>query len=375
MLAELASAVRDRRVSPSELVARAYERIERLNPDLGAVIRLRDQEEALAEAASVDRDAPLAGLPLLVKDNEHLAGLPTTYGSLLCRNRPPEERDGYIPGRLRAAGAIPVGKTNVPEFTFDGFTDNLLYGVTRNPWNRDWSPGGSSGGSGAALAAGMVPLATGTDGGGSIRIPATFCGLAGLKPTHGVVAREPIPAWIDLSTYGPLAVSVVDVGLLLGLMAGSAPGDPTALPVPLPAFRGLPSRAFATPRLLDAGPLPSSVAARFDEALRSVERDLGIPVEPLEAGSVLGPIGDPYADWFVTCAFEHLYLLGRDTVRVNLDRFAPSFRSSMEEAMRIPPEDYMGARRRRFDYAKALDLVLDTDAVLLSPTIPIDGWA
>ncbi|MFB3737957.1 MAG: amidase [Candidatus Velamenicoccus archaeovorus] len=376
MLAELAEGVRAGRVDPRDLVASAFERIERHDADLNAVIALRDRDEAIAEAASVDRAAPLAGLPLLVKDNEHLAGFRTTYGSLLCRNRPPEEHDGYIPGKLRAAGAIPVGKTNVPEFTFDGFTDNPLFGPTRNPWNRDRSPGGSSGGSGAALAAGMVPLATGTDGGGSIRIPAAFCGLAGLKPTHGVVARVPIPAWIDLSTYGPLAVTVPDVRLLLGLMAGPAPGDPTALPVPPPAFEGvLPARAFATPRLMDAGPLAPSVAARFDRALASVEADLGIPVEPLEPGAIFAAIGDPYADWFVTCAFEHLHMLGRETVVANLERFGPSFRRTMQDALRIAPATYMAARRRRFDYAGALDRLLGGDAVLLSPTMPIEGWA
>jgi Asp-tRNA(Asn)/Glu-tRNA(Gln) amidotransferase A subunit family amidase len=376
MLAELAAEVREGRIDPRDLVASAFERIERLNGALNAVTALRDRDEAIAEAASVDREEPLAGLPLLVKDNEHLAGIRTTFGSFVCRNRPPEERDGYIPARLRAAGAVPVGKTNVPEFTFDGFTDNPLFGATRSPWNTAWSPGGSSGGSGAALAAGMVPLATGTDGGGSIRIPAAFCGLAGLKPTHGVVARVPIPAWIDLSTYGPLAVTVADVRLLLGLMAGPAPGDPTALPVPLPVFEGLlPARAFATPRLMDAGPLAPDVAALFDRAVASVEGDVGVPVELLEPGALFAPIGDPYADWFVTCAFEHLHLLGRETVVANLGRFGPSFRRSMEDAMRIAPDEYMAARRRRFAFAEALDRLLGDDAVLLAPTIPIDGWA
>ena len=161
-----------------------------------------------------------------------------------------------MPRRLRAAGAIVVGKTNQPEFAFAGFTTNALYGTTTNPWGTDWSPGGSSGGSGAALAAGMAAIATATDGGGSIRIPAAFCGLAGLKPTNGVIGREPIPDWIDLSTFGPFATSIADVRLLLSMEAGPVPGDPSALPVPAPdAELVCPRRVLAVPRFEGTHPL------------------------------------------------------------------------------------------------------------------------
>jgi Asp-tRNA(Asn)/Glu-tRNA(Gln) amidotransferase A subunit family amidase len=121
-----------------------------------------------------------------------------------------------------------VGKTNTPELAFEGYTDNRIFGATRNPWALDFSPGGSSGGSAAALAAGLAPIATATDGGGSIRIPAALCGLAGIKPTNGVIGRRPIPDWIDLSTDGPLAVTVADLALLLQLEAGPVDGDPIA---------------------------------------------------------------------------------------------------------------------------------------------------
>src|SRR6266540_3970054 len=161
---------------------------------------------------------------------EDVEGMPTTFGSLLFKDAPPASADGLVTGRLRAAGAIVVGKTNLPEFAAQGYTTNSLFGVTRNPWALRWSPGGSSGGSGAALAAGMVPLATATDGGGSIRIPAALCGLAGIKPSGGLIGRRPIPDWIDLSTDGPLATSIEDLRLLLALEAGPVVGDPTALP-------------------------------------------------------------------------------------------------------------------------------------------------
>jgi Asp-tRNA(Asn)/Glu-tRNA(Gln) amidotransferase A subunit family amidase len=376
-LRELGAAVRERRVSASELVGMSLERIERLNPPLNAVIGMRP-EEALAEAAALDARiaaggevGPLAGVPFLVKDNERLRGMRTTFGSMLRRNVPPETEDGYVPRRLRAAGAIPVGKTNVPEFTFAGYTVNDLFGATVNPWNQAYSPGGSSGGSAAAVAAGMAPLATATDGGGSIRIPASFCGLAGLKPTNGVIARDPIPAWIDLSTYGPIGVSVHDVRLLLELERGPAPGDPTVLPVPLPLEGSMPSRAIASPRLVPFEPLAPALDALFRSALGRIEAELGIPVEMRD--HVLTS-GDPYEDWFVQCGFEHLHALGRETVLATMDLFSADFREAMEAALRIDPAAYMEARRRRFDHCRELDLLLGEDGVLLTPTMGMEGW-
>ena len=195
-LIELAGAVAERKVSAEELVRISLERIDRLDRSIGAVVRIR--EEAVDEARAVDTSrrhaGALAGLPLLVKDNEDCAGLPTTFGSLLRADASPAERDCETVARLRAAGAIVVGKTNLPEFAFEGFTANRLFGETKNPRAPAWSPGGSSGGSAVALITGMAPLATGTDGGGSIRIPAAFCGLVGLKPTNGLVPRHPTPS-------------------------------------------------------------------------------------------------------------------------------------------------------------------------------------
>src|SRR6266536_5232912 len=291
-LERIGEAVRQRRVSAVELVRQSLERIERLDGELGAVVALR-AERALEEAAALDRRAaggaplgPLAGAPLLVKDIEDVEGMPTTFGSLLFKDAPPASADGLVTGRLRAAGAIVVGKTNLPEFAAQGYTTNSLFGVTRNPWALRWSPGGSSGGSGAALAAGMVPLATATDGGGSIRIPATLCGLAGIKPSGGLIGRRPIPDWIDLSTDGPLATSVEDLRLLLALEAGPVADDPTALPVPPALERGerpaRPGRGLAAPRFVPWGPLPADVAELFDAALLALERDLGLAIEPVE---------------------------------------------------------------------------------------------
>ena len=182
-LTDLAAAVRSDRSSAMELVELSLGRIERLNPPLNAVIRVR--EEAVEDARAMDEriaagedPGALGGLPLLVK-LENVAGMPSTFGSLTFADASPASTDGLVPRRLRAAGAIVVGKTNQPEFAFAGFTTNTLYGTTTNPWGTDWSPGGSSGGSGAALAAGMAAIATATDGGGSIGIPALFAAWPG----------------------------------------------------------------------------------------------------------------------------------------------------------------------------------------------------
>ena len=276
-LHEIAASVRQGQVSAESLVAESLGRIERLDGPINAVVRTRG-DGAFADAAAIDArveagedPGPLAGLPLLVKDNEDAAGLPTTYGSLLREHVDPAGRDCEVVSRFRAAGAIVVGKTNLPEFAFEGFTANRLFGETHDPWALDWSPGGSSGGSGAALAAGMAPLATATDGGGSIRIPAAFCGLVGLKPTGGLIGHDPTPSWIDLSTKGPLAVSVADAALLLEVMRGPIAGAPTAVPAWSPRPDAWPARIVATPRMVDYGPLPASIDALFEEALAGLE--------------------------------------------------------------------------------------------------------
>ena len=377
-LSSLASAVRDGRATAVALTQASLERIERLNPGLNAVIKIR--EEGLDDARAVDSRiaagedvGPLAGLPLLVKDMEDVEGMSSTYGSIVFANADPATSDGLVPRRLRAAGAIVVGKTNQPEFAFAGYTSNSLYGTTTNPWGTGWSPGGSSGGSAAALASGMAAIATATDGGGSIRIPAAFCGLAGLKPTNGVVGREPIPDWIDLSTCGPFATSIEDLRLLLSIEAGPVPGDPSALPFPLPMEGEMPRRLFAVGRLADSLPLPSGVQQRFDEALVSVERDLGLAVERLESGSIFRT-NSTGEDWFTLCAAEHLHHLGREVVEANMERFSPDFRWTITEALTISFDRYMTARRRRFDYVADLDLLLGDDAVLLTPAMCVEGF-
>ena len=315
-LHEIAASVRQGQVSAEALVAESLGRIERLDGPINAVVLTRG-DGAFADAAAIDArveagedPGPLSGLPLLVKDNEDAAGLPTTFGSLLREHAEPAERDCEVVSRFRAAGAIVVGKTNLPEFAFEGFTANRLFGETHDPWALDWSPGGSSGGSGAALAAGMAPLATGTDGGGSIRIPAAFCGLVGLKPTGGLIGHDPTPSWIDLSTKGPLASSVADAALLLEVMRGPTPvrrrryrcGRLAPTPGRRASWR---HRAWSTTVRSRRRSMRS-----FEEALAGLETATGLTVE-----RVAPPFTEQIdEDWFTTVGVEELTWLGREVL-------------------------------------------------------------
>ena len=231
---ELAHLLRTRQVSAREVLEASLTRIDEVDPVLNAMV-IRDDEGARRRAAELDeaivRTGPvgvLHGLPTAHKDLLDAAGLPTTFGSrLFARNVPTE--DAVLAARVRAAGGIRVGKTNVPEFGAGSQTHNPLFGTTRNPYDPTRTPGGSSGGAAAALATGMVAVADGSDMGGSLRNPASFCNVVGLRPTPGriphVPSRDP---WFDLSVLGPMGRRAADVALLLAATTGPDPRDPYA---------------------------------------------------------------------------------------------------------------------------------------------------
>jgi Asp-tRNA(Asn)/Glu-tRNA(Gln) amidotransferase A subunit family amidase len=374
VIGQLARKLQHGDLSARDLVERALSLIEAGNDRINAVVALR-AEEALAEAGAQDRarargeqPGPLAGLPVLVKDLEDVAGMRTTRGSLLHADDPPAVSDGLVPGRLRAAGAIVVGKTNLPEDAFEAYTANRLFGETRNPWDLQWSPGGSSGGSAAALSAGMVPIATATDGGGSARIPAAFCGLVGLKPSNGIVGRSPAPSWMDLSTDGPMGHSVADIALLLDLIKGPVAGDPSALPHWEPAPLPTQVRLLAAPRTVDWGPLDPDLQRAFDAALQVLDRDLGLPVELVEPAAVT-PAGNVDEDWFVLCCTEQAHEIGRRVLEAKADLLDPVFLGHMRTGLATSVDDYLAARRRRFAHTHALDQLLGDDGVLVTPTL------
>ena len=363
--------------SARDLVELSHSRI-RADDVLNAVVAQRE-DEARADADAIDRaiaqgkdPGPLSGLPLLVKDNEDVRGIRTTMGSRWYLDRPPADADSLIVRRLRRAGAIVVGKTNVPEFCIEGFTDNLVAGATSNPWNPSRSPGGSSGGSAAALAAGLAAIATGSDGGGSVRIPAAFCGLLGYKPTNGVIGQEAAPDWIDFSTPGLLGTSVDDLRLLLDVVAGPVAGDPTALPVALPPA-GLPTRLIVAERTDDLGDLPPEVAEAFHQAVDRLARLLDVPVAHRAPGSFF-PGWRPDEDWFVLAAPEHASALGRERIEQGADLLYPTSREFLLAGLAVSNDAYLAARRRRFDAVACLDRILDGTAALVTPTVAAAGW-
>jgi Asp-tRNA(Asn)/Glu-tRNA(Gln) amidotransferase A subunit family amidase len=239
-IADLAGQVQAGGVSARELAEAALERIEALNPTLNAFVAL-DADAALAEADSIDARrargddvGPLAGIPIGVKDLEDAAGFVTTNGCAVHADDPPATKDSVLVARLRQAGCVVLGKTNTPEYGFKADTSNPLFGATRNPWNVERSAGGSSGGSAAALASGMVPLCTGSDGGGSIRIPSAVCGLSGFKPSHGRIPTGDAvpPSWGDLSTRGVMSRRIRDAAFVLDTVIGPDPCDLRSLPMP-----------------------------------------------------------------------------------------------------------------------------------------------
>ncbi len=332
-------------------------------------------EEALQEADTLDgaRSAgPLAGLPVLVKDTHDVAGMVTTHGSRWFADAPPAARDSLVVARLRAAGAIVVGKTNQPEFCIEGFTDNLVHGATTNPWDPALSPGGSSGGSAAALAAGLAPLVTAGDGAGSARIPAAFCGLLGFKPTNGVIARDGVPDWIDFHTEGLMASTVADLRVQLDVLAGPHAGDPTALPTPLPAAR-LPRRLVLADRTDDLGPLPDDVAAQLEARAEDLARALGVPVERWQPADFF-PGWSPDEDWFTLAAAEHAAVFGRERIEQGLDLLHPCTAEFLTAGLAVPVEEYLAARRRRYAAVRRLDDVLGADTALVTPTVAVAGW-
>ncbi len=241
---QLAREYREGTTTVSEVISGVFEEIERRDPELKSFLRIR-KDEAMEEARAADRAfaenepvGPLAGIPLAVKDNLHIRGERTTCGSRILEDYVPPYSSTAV-DRLRKAGAIVIGKTNMDEFAMGSSTENSAFFVTRNPHDIERVPGGSSGGSAAAVAAGLVPVALGSDTGGSIRQPASFCGVVGLKPTYGRVSRYGLVAFgSSLDQIGPFSRSVVDAARLLDSMAGFDPMDSTSADVPTSNWSG-----------------------------------------------------------------------------------------------------------------------------------------
>jgi amidase len=287
---ELALLVRARRLSAREVMAAHLKQIASVNPNINAIVGKLDDDKCLALADEADRRlargetvGPLHGLPFAFKDLEAVVGLPYTRGSLIFKGDMPKE-DTVLVERLRAAGVVPIGKTNVPEFGMGSHTYNKVYGTTLNPHDVTKSAGGSSGGAGAALAAGLLPLADGSDLGGSLRNPANFNNVVALRPTVGLVPTAPTAMpFLGFSVKGPMARSVADTAFLLSVMAGSDPRDPGTYPADPTVFAKPLERSFKGVRVAwcpDLGGLPLDGRVRSVlQGQRKTLEELGCVVE------------------------------------------------------------------------------------------------
>jgi aspartyl-tRNA(Asn)/glutamyl-tRNA(Gln) amidotransferase subunit A len=338
--AELAREFSACRVRPSEHLATLRRRIDALNPRLNAIIAFDGSAEAQARASDerYSRRRPrglLDGVPVVVKDNILVKGLPCTWGSRVFEGFVPEV-DELPVERLRNAGAIVLGKTNVPELTFEGITWNPVFGATRNPYDLALTPGGSSGGSVASVAAGLVPLALGTDGGGSIRRPASHTGLVGLKPSIGAVARvNSLPMMLlDLEVIGPVARSVEDVALAFSVMSGPDERDRHSLFAPGERRFADPPRILYVPRFGEA-PLDPQIAASVDEAARALDA-LGCRVETGAMPLDLRPLD---AFWPEFGAAGVAFVMAKHPGKENL--LGPRFQAMLDQGRRVGAARYV----------------------------------
>jgi aspartyl-tRNA(Asn)/glutamyl-tRNA(Gln) amidotransferase subunit A len=371
---ELAAAIRAKQVSPVEVVRTVLDRIQRLNPRLNAFCTVtadaalqsaRDAETAVLRG---DKLGPLHGVPVSIKDLLPIKGVRATFGSKLFENNVADD-DAPVVARLRRAGAILLGKTNTPEFGWKGVTDNRIFGITRNPWNTDLTPGGSSGGAGSAVAAGLGPIGIGTDGGGSIRIPAAFCELVGLKASFGRVPNYP-PSGVDsLRHTGPLARSVADVALTMDVIAGPDQRDPNSLPdAPRDylaqldkGIRGL--RVAFSPDLGYAWVDPE-VAMLCADAVRRLAAS-GAVVEEVEL-----KWKNPYVCWTVLFyAGIAARMAGGFAERKNL--LDPGLMPVAERGLKLSAVDYVNALVERNAVWQQVRTVFERYDLLVTPTLAV----
>jgi aspartyl-tRNA(Asn)/glutamyl-tRNA(Gln) amidotransferase subunit A len=377
-LTELTEALRAKRVSPVEVMEASLERIDATHERLNAIVARRPTDELIADAkAASERIArgearPLEGVPLGVKDLEDVAGMVTSHGSLVFRDRV-AQMDSIQVERLRKAGAIVVGKTNTPEFGHTAITKNVLFGVTRSPWDSARTPGGSSGGSAAALAGEVLALVTASDGGGSIRIPASFTGAFGLKPSFGRVPNGPAFQWSHgaTSVLGPITKTVEDAALVLDQVVGHDPRDPASLPHPGISYRSVLAEALAGGLRLGFSPdlgravVQSDVAAAVEDAARTFERMGHKLVRLTEAPPELSGFWGELGSWEAAArlgaiAQERAPDLGR------------SFLRGVHAANKITPRWWGDmARARSQGVAWCARLFGECD-LLLTPTVPYD---
>jgi amidase len=372
---ELAWDVASRRLSAVEVMCAFLAQIGRVNGRVNAIVSLRPAEELLEEAAAADRKleagqsvGPLHGLPIAIKDLSLTRGLRTTFGSTLYRNFVPTSDDLYVE-RLRRAGAIIIGKTNTPEFGAGSQTFNALFGATRNPYDLTKTCGGSSGGAAVALACGMLPLADGTDLGGSLRNPASFCNVVGFRPSPGRVPRLNSRRGDTLGVHGPMARSVDDLALLLSVMAGADARDPLSLPEPGETFRNVRERDFAGVRIawserLGRYPVDRGVTAVCNAA-RGVFTTLGCDVVDGE------PDFTGVDELFQTLRAEGYAAALRGDLERGRAQLKDTVVWNVERGLKLTPADLERAARAKRELDARIDAFFAAREFLVLPTVQV----
>jgi amidase len=376
---ELTAMIKSRAVSPVEVLDAHLAAIARLNPKLNAIVTLvaeQAKEQARAVEAAVmrgERVGAVAGLPIAIKDVTLTAGVRTTFGSPLYKDYVPKQ-DAEVVRRLKAAGAIVLAKTNTPEFATGANTVNALFGATRNPWNPALSPAGSSGGSAVAVATGMVPIAQGTDFGCSIRIPAAFCGIVGIRPTPGLTPNYPMPlSWDPGQVHGPLARTAEDAALVLDAMVGFSRLSPISVAPPWSSAlaevercmdaRGV--RIAYVPDIAGIG-VDCEIDAICRQAARQLQ-DAGAAVDEITFDVSDGR--DPYQIW------RGAWMVGQQFARLaQLEEFGANLKENVKAGLKVKALDLAGAEQKRQQVFHRFQELFERYDILLTPAAPVKPY-
>jgi len=370
-LARLTAALRAGQLSPREAVEDCLRRIEEVDPEVNAYIAVR-AEEALAEADALlesgDRGA-LWGVPVAVKDVIDVARTRTTAASRVLTDRLPAE-DSHVVARLRRAGAVVVGKLNLHEFAYGALTTSPHFGPARNPWSPDRICGGSSGGNGAAVAAGLAAGTLGTDTAGSIRIPSCHCGATGLRPSTGRVSnRGVVPVAPSFDTVGPIARTAEDCALLLGVVAGHDPSDPASLDAPVPPYGELLGTGIRGLRVGVVTSLVEGADARVAEAVETALAELRL------LGAELVPVEVPLLERAGTIQqamqFPEATEVHMEWLRTRLADYGADVRARLLVGLFVTPDAREAGRRAREAACDEIRRVFEQVELLAAPTMPV----
>ena len=373
---ELVALVKSREITPVEILDAHLSAIDRINPKLNAIVTLvADQaREAAVKAGDAvmrgDTIGLLHGLPVGIKDITPTAGIRTTFGSPLFKDYVPTQ-DAEAVRRLKAAGAIVLAKTNTPEFAAGANTFNEVFGVTRNPWNTALSPAGSSGGSAAAVASGMLPLAQGTDFGCSIRMPAAFCGIVGIRPTPGLTPNYPMPlAWDPGQVHGPLARSAKDAALMLDALVGFSKLSPISVAPPCQSALAI-VEAGGDAKSLRVAYVSDIAGIGVDTEIDGICRKAALALK--NAGATVDEISFDASEGKVPYqAWRGLWMVGQQLANIDqLESFGANLKGNVKAGLKVTPMDFAVAEKARAALFQKFRELFERYDLVLTPASPV----